>query len=180
MKARQKVVLTVSFVLAAGMASGTLLQDFGSAKGVAEIGGPTFYAANDSQLLINRPPNSTQQKLYYVQDSDLEFTSDMNLQRIEKPVNATFSINAKLYDSQSPDSTLKTNLVYFNSSGRQTLCDTNRTVTVKYNATKTYTESCIGNITGDVQEFRWFIESDGYTELFLEAYGDTRIEVEAQ
>jgi len=177
MSALKYLVVLAGLVLAAGMASAAYLNVYGEITGSADVEGPYFYSTNDSQLLFNKPPNASQQGMDYIGSYQVSYYSSRDFDKEWYPVETTMHVKAKLFDSNSPETTMQVSFEYVNETGQYSVCDSFETVRVDSTSYKNYSATCKGNITGEVKNFEYVIRGTSNTEVFIKTDGLTGVEV---
>ena len=179
MKPMQYATILAFLVLATGMSSAVILEDFGSVAGSVNVGGPTFYASNDSKLLINEPPNATQKDIDYI-GSGFEnvYYSTAELNKEWYPVELNMSVEARKVINSS-NTTFDLNFYYTNSSGSQPVCPQEQTIQITSSNYSVYSTTCTGNISGNVESFQYVVDGGLDTEAYVKTYGNTKVEFDS-
>lgn len=180
MDKRKNLFLISALVLAAGAVSGAYIHDFGQLKGEVEVTGPTFYASEGKELLINEKPDDSGQTTEYFLGQKKVFyntTDELDNKWYSSKVNMT--VEARVPDGD--DSTFELNLIQTNSTGSFPICDQNQEVTVDSDTDETYSASCEGDILGEVQQFDYMISSaSDDNEAWVKIHGRTKVELIGQ
>lgn len=177
----KSVALVAVFVLAAGMGSAEVLSSFGVVSGSADVEGPTFYAADGEELILDVP--DADERSDYSQigpgPGDVEFYESLNLEGKE-----WYDIRADMYATLNKENngtlaSVKMEFNYKSSSGSWNGCskwvDFNDTNGGDY---QVVSGSCDVSVPGEVEKFEYVLSSRD--ELGLQAQGETRVEVNAQ
>ena len=177
----KSVALFAVFVLAAGMSSADVLASFGVVSGEVEVEGPTFYAADDEELILDVPEDDERSDYSQVGPGpgDVEFYDSLNLGGKE-----WYDVRADMYATlnKEDNGTLGSVQMEFNyksSSGSWNGCsewvDFNDTNRGDY---QVVSGNCDVSVPGEVEKFEYVLSSRD--ELGIQAQGDTRVEVNAQ
>lgn len=175
------VLVFSGLLLVVGMASASVLDNFGEISGEADVEGPTFWAAPGGELLINEQSDTDGNPDLDGSTQEREFFRNLDLNDGEwYPVKLDYFLEAKITsESTEEKGNMLLSLEYQTEDGFDTIC----TETVKVNTSSygEYQASCTGDISGNVSGFQYKIEAKNLDAKYrIQAYDYTRVEVNAQ
>jgi hypothetical protein len=175
-------VIGIMFLLMISIASASVLDYYGKIEGSADVKGPTFYAAPENKLLINKEPTSY--ATYEIKDGETEiFWTSESLGGI----GFNYVPKADLYIRASVSDTLPKQLEltfgYSNTTGDMNdICS--QSVSINSTVLDNYHIICEGSKTlSNVNYFYYMIRGKGdvtanYTIVVGSSEGYTRVEVD--
>ncbi len=179
----KRVTPVLLILLLAGTGAAALTTVYGMVHGVAAIDGPTFYAGEDNQLLVNTPPKNT--AVYTLESEGLSFDTELfSSDRLDEPdfypITADLTVMARLNTTDSEP--LRMTFGHFNSTGAYTLCS--ERVQVTGDTYQTYTAQCDAEIQPvNVEHFYYQLEERtgaDHVRYDVKVDGATRVEVDIQ
>lgn len=183
MKLSDKIgVLVLSgLLLVVGMASASVLNNYGIISGEADVQGPVFYPADDEEdyLKINEAPGPDEEISYTtVGPEDVQLFSSTDVGGYQwYPVEARSVVEART-DGDTAEGNLLSEFGYTSNGDSYVICTAE--VFVNSSEYKVHDGSCIGQINNTVDRF-YVRYKGGVTEQFaIQSQGETRVEVSTQ